>query len=407
MYTNRTARELHARLLLSMSMEDAKEILGFPPGSSPSPSEVARAYKRKALENHPDRGGDPRKMVEVNVAKEVLDGKSRGDFVRQQNEEEKKRREALLRDLATIDRAKKQAVQAMANHSLYVFSFRIREPFRVFLMDDFAEVLDLVHDHAEKGLKKPASKDDEKALKSVLGVIKEMNGITLRIASKYRGLSNPGEIMLSQLEDRYESGVAIQKMMEDLFAKSRQLNGLLMTGLGPTYEDAISIPDKVCDRYLNAHSWLESYIRDLSSFDPSDLQKVLKKVEEAVTEVLDILKDRKVNPRDFDISPNWQSWDIPDSFDLAEVAIRNPVKHASQDDVIALRVAARYKEAAPRGKAQVAIMEYLKSGDEVQLTDMTRHPSFRGVHFSAIQSAAEALKKQGLIEYNGKTLKKK
>lgn len=58
-----------------MSLQDAKGILGFPPNSNPTPEEITKAYRTKAFENHPDRGGDPAKMVEVNVAKDVLEGK--------------------------------------------------------------------------------------------------------------------------------------------------------------------------------------------------------------------------------------------------------------------------------------------------------------------------------------------
>lgn len=63
---------------------------------------------------------------------------------------------------------------------------------------------------------------------------------------------------------------------------------------------------------------------------------------------------------------------------------------------------------APRGKTQKAIMEYLgrAEGKKIVLTDMTRHPSFRGVDFGQIMRSAESLKKQGLIEYDGKTLRK-
>lgn len=70
----------YAKLLVSMSLQEAKSILGFPPGASPSPEEIAKAYKVKVFENHPDRGGDPTKMVEVNVAKDVLDGKGRSTW---------------------------------------------------------------------------------------------------------------------------------------------------------------------------------------------------------------------------------------------------------------------------------------------------------------------------------------
>jgi len=58
---------------------------------------------------------------------------------------------------------------------------------------------------------------------------------------------------------------------------------------------------------------------------------------------------------------------------------------------------------AVRGKAQKVLMEYLKpyAGKELLLSNIVRHPSFRGIHFGKVQSAAEALKKQGLVEYDG------
>jgi len=70
-------RTLYARLIESMSMGDALEALGFSPGETPSPQEVSKAYKERAFRNHPDRGGDPTKMVELNVAKDILEGKER------------------------------------------------------------------------------------------------------------------------------------------------------------------------------------------------------------------------------------------------------------------------------------------------------------------------------------------
>ena len=71
----------YAKLLLSMSLDQAKSVLGLPPGSSPSPVEIQKAYRTKALEHHPDRGGSHEKMVEVNVAKEVLEGKTRATWI--------------------------------------------------------------------------------------------------------------------------------------------------------------------------------------------------------------------------------------------------------------------------------------------------------------------------------------
>jgi hypothetical protein len=70
-------RYLYARLFQAMSLDYAKVVLGLPPGSWPSEAEVMKAWRQKAFENHPDRGGDLTKMVEVNVAKDVLLGKQR------------------------------------------------------------------------------------------------------------------------------------------------------------------------------------------------------------------------------------------------------------------------------------------------------------------------------------------
>lgn len=68
------SRYLYTKIRIAMSVSDAKEILGFPPSAHPSEDEIAKAYKAKAFENHPDRGGDPTKMVEINVARDVLQG---------------------------------------------------------------------------------------------------------------------------------------------------------------------------------------------------------------------------------------------------------------------------------------------------------------------------------------------
>jgi hypothetical protein len=334
-------RDIYASLRFSMTLDEAKSILGFPFGYVPTSAEVTKAYKKKTLENHPDRGGNPRKMVEVNVAKDVLDGKSRRDFIPQKSEEEDDRRTALLKDLAIINKAKAAAIEAMDKHSLSVFEFRSSEPFRVFLLDQLADILDLIHDHAEKGLKNPSSKEDEKALKEVLSLIKGMNDLTIRIASKYRGLSNRDGIMLSLLEERYARAESVLALLKILFAKSRELNRLMMTGLGPHNDDAISIPEFVLEGYIReGHSGLEYYLKELTSFDPKDVQVVLKKVEEVIEPVLEILKNRKITPKDFDIPTNWKQWDIPDSFDLALTAVQRSVKNASQD--VASKVAARF-----------------------------------------------------------------
>ena len=69
-----------ARMVLAMSLAEAKAILGLPLTGELTPEEINKAYRKKAIENHPDRGGSHEKMVEVNVAKEVLEGKRSQTF---------------------------------------------------------------------------------------------------------------------------------------------------------------------------------------------------------------------------------------------------------------------------------------------------------------------------------------
>lgn len=69
-------------LMLSMSLDEAKGLLGFRPDDNPSESEITRAYRAKAFEAHPDRGGSEDQMVQINVARDVLTGRQRPTYDR-------------------------------------------------------------------------------------------------------------------------------------------------------------------------------------------------------------------------------------------------------------------------------------------------------------------------------------
>lgn len=67
------------------------------------------------------------------------------------------------------------------------------------------------------------------------------------------------------------------------------------------------------------------------------------------------------------------------------------------------------RSAAPRGKTQKALMaviEKMSPGQSVPLTDLTRGPKFRLFHFAQLMSSAEALAKQGYIDYDGNMVTK-
>src|SRR3954467_3396362 len=53
-----------------MAKRDYYEILGI--GKSASADEIKKAFRRQAVQHHPDRGGDEAKFKEINEAYEVL-----------------------------------------------------------------------------------------------------------------------------------------------------------------------------------------------------------------------------------------------------------------------------------------------------------------------------------------------
>src|SRR5579871_5138161 len=53
-----------------MAKRDYYEVLGV--GKTASADEIKKAFRKKAIEFHPDRGGDEAKFKEVNEAYEVL-----------------------------------------------------------------------------------------------------------------------------------------------------------------------------------------------------------------------------------------------------------------------------------------------------------------------------------------------
>ena len=69
--------ERYAKLLLAMSYEEAKGVLGLTDNFTPA--DVQKAYRQQAFANHPDRGGDNATMIKINVAKDILEGKTKPD----------------------------------------------------------------------------------------------------------------------------------------------------------------------------------------------------------------------------------------------------------------------------------------------------------------------------------------
>jgi hypothetical protein len=62
----------YARALFAMALDEARRTLGLPSYPRPTPDEISKAYKAKALAAHPDRGGSEEQMKLVNIARDTL-----------------------------------------------------------------------------------------------------------------------------------------------------------------------------------------------------------------------------------------------------------------------------------------------------------------------------------------------
>jgi len=75
--------------------------LGFAPGESPSEEDLDQAFKQRARETHPDKGGDPDEFVRAKkaheLAKEELFGKRPGSKLKHASERDRAAADTTLR----------------------------------------------------------------------------------------------------------------------------------------------------------------------------------------------------------------------------------------------------------------------------------------------------------------------
>lgn len=100
-----------------MYYTEALVVLGFSPESKPSSKDIRRAYRALALQNHPDRGGDHHKMVEINTAFDLLAGKRR-ESRKPVPRPQQRRQEAKPAPRQTQEQAKQAAANRQAAENL-------------------------------------------------------------------------------------------------------------------------------------------------------------------------------------------------------------------------------------------------------------------------------------------------
>lgn len=340
MYSNRTARELHVRLLIAMSLEEAKGVLGFPPGYHPTKAEINKAYKLRALESHPDRGGTTEKMVEVNVAKEVLDGKTRSDF-KFQEDDSKKRAKRIQADIKTIRSAQSFLQHVLSTNATSSIAFPNQNDFGEFLVGPFASHVDRVEDAAEKSLRTPESKEDAKALKKVIALTDKIQALTMKLSVRYRELRRSPPESYSTLLYHATKCNEVADRIRNLNKLAGELSALLTMGLPPDGDAGVSIPEIVIDGYWDhARSHIDSYAGYLRSFNADEVKNLKSRLEGIITNVIGIVSAHGIDLEGNMLSGDWTEW-YSGSFDIAVSLLEALIN--SKTASIESRVASRYQ----------------------------------------------------------------
>lgn len=298
----------------SMTIDEAREVLGFPPGSAPTDREINKVWRDKAREAHPDRGGSQEEMVELNVAKEVLEGKRVNDRTEVGTAAKQRRL-----DLAAIEEAKARATSAMSPvvgrfNAILFPGWRLN--LREWLVDTYADQLDGMQELAEKSVK-GATGEDERVWKGVERYCGDLASQALRISSKLGSLSKrlqrDGKPTVSGLDVLCAD---LTKTLA-LFSKLHKTSGALMTHLNRTE----TVPFATVEAFHDNHSMLDSFKTD---FDRSgtrandcDLTDVSTRVRAAVTSVLEILERRRSQTSSL---PAWDQWNAG-TFDQATTLV--------------------------------------------------------------------------------------
>jgi hypothetical protein len=328
-------RRYAIRLLLSMSRSEAIGVLGFPPGYEPTPQDIQKAYRARALANHPDRGGDPAKMVELNVAKDILTGQRSEDRTpvgppAGPNPEEKRRAKREM-DIRMIEEELRKVRVAFDEALLYGQQIAVgpswRADLKEFLIDEFAAAIDTIHDQAEAGLATAASK---KGLwQKALSLTQDISGGALRLTSKMQSLKKQlaflkGEPSFSKTEAFFKDAQKFVKTMNELQKRSSELRALIAT--------TDHLPLDWMDLVLDVVPRISAYQDDTQkAFDlatefmtsRNGLEGVVERAVDAVTQRLE---------RDYDVKglADWKDWRPSDFTDAIKTVKKSTPNKTAQ-----------------------------------------------------------------------------
>ncbi len=357
-------RSAALRLFLSMSLSDAKVVLGFPPNSNPTPAEVSKAYRTKSFENHPDRGGSSKKMVEINVAKDILQGKREEDNrPREEDEEERRQREdAERKRKAAEDLAEAQKViQFAVEQSTHAFNMALSSLSDLagpswapdlkseVLTDKFAEAADALHDAAEQGIKTTTDAKDKRLWNQIITGCQKLTSDALRLASKFGAFKKKvgkltdtsaeptvAEIEVLTLEgSKFASNFKV--FYEDVRKMSKVIGYVVPAFPGDIVDENEVVPPEVVEGFQAAAEALYSANEHAKAFSEAKVRDRTKLIEKHVEAVLRILALYGITSG----FPDWTKW-VMEDYKKAEEAVLKKSKTAGARRSTTQRVAIRF-----------------------------------------------------------------
>lgn len=338
-------RTLYARVLLAMSWDQALQTLGFPSSATPDEAEVEKRRRQLATKNHPDRGGDPNLMVEVNVAADILTGKSKPGRTSLEAEMQRKRERAL----EVIDRAQADVESAIdiATRNAEIGKGKLH--LRDFFSEDYADALDKMQDMIE------AESNPHPDMKKAEALCQTLSNKALRLGKRYLallklqgevtagrlGLGGADPVTFSSLGKLYSETSKFIAAFADMWQESRKLVYLMRT--------SENVPYEWDDIYGRSHDILDAFATSTSGgfkgFNDQPLKAYQSAVVKAVKAIGDVVLE--IDPDAWKKAPTADEWRQPQDFKWAKDIVRGSAKTAFQlrarvMDTLARLVARRF-----------------------------------------------------------------
>jgi hypothetical protein len=310
----------YARVLRAMSVDQAKQVLGLPPHAF-SPTDVQKAYRTKAIENHPDKGGTHERMVDLNVAKDILLGNRREDQhppvswkadpeAARRAEEDRKRQVALK--IISEGSAAALAAAELAIKGTDLIGWRLN--LATFLDHEYREVLDKIHESIEAHEMNPD-------LKKAMGLTHMLTGMSHRLSVRFmKILKMGGEAHAAMLGFGGEPLTwlfvtriyfEVKKFIEAYY-EFEKMDGNLQS-LIVTSE---SVPMEWDDLRHHVRSVITSFRSDFQKFSDHALMQFARVMEKASKATMEAAA-----PYGFSHHGDWKTWGVPGDFEVAKKAV--------------------------------------------------------------------------------------